>query len=598
MSPRPVFLLSVLCLSFLAPPQSAAMNHSGEIGTETWFAADNPHIITGNVTVLSNNVLTIQSGCVVRFAGNYMINVFGTIIANGTPSQHITFTSNQSSPSPGDWLYVSILGSGTPSSLSYCDFQYGGSLTGTVLFGVGPSASMTNCTIQYSGSAGIHVGSYGIPTISSCTIRNCAGIGVYCASSSGYPSVSSCVILDNGGYAVRTHASNVRAFTGTFTISGNNPDAFLVDAVSGGSTSTGTWLNHGVPYVINGNLTVSDGHTLTLSPGVSLRFSGPSYGLYVYGTLLAQGTSAQRITFTSNQSYPTPGSWGAFWFSGADLLCTLSYCDITCASMVRFASSTCAASHCTVSRGLGSGIQVKAGAQVTLSSCVFEDNGGAGVEVDGAQSQTRMAGCLLQRNQYGLRLQLGDVLFEVGNRVIDNTGYGVFLTGGASLVFGDTLTEWNDIYGNGTYDFYNGTANIHAHYVYWGTTDPELISSRIWDAMDNPSLGYVYFTQWLDASHEHAYTLSAPVIGSVAATEGQVVITWNPVPGACSYLVLSSPWAWGVYGPDTTGVFSGASWAAPLCGQARFFRVVAAAAEDLSPPSAAVGYHQFAWTTP
>jgi len=68
------------------------------------------------------------------------------------------------------------------------------------------------------------------------------------------------------------------------------------------------------------------------------------------------------------------------------------------------------------------------------------------------------------------------------------------------------VTEWNDIFGNGTgqegRDLRNGVTDITAGYVYWGTTDFGEILDHTWDQLDDPALGVINFTPILNAAHE------------------------------------------------------------------------------------------------
>jgi len=55
-------------------------------------------------------------------------------------------------------------------------------------------------------------------------------------------------------------------------------------------------------YIVTGNCTIPSGETLTIQPGTTLLFSG-QYGIYVYGTLLSEGTESDSIVFT--RQFPT-----------------------------------------------------------------------------------------------------------------------------------------------------------------------------------------------------------------------------------------------------------------------------------------------------
>lgn len=67
--------------------------------------------------------------------------------------------------------------------------------------------------------------------------------------------------------------------------------------ISAGNVS-GTWTLANSPYQINGNITVPEGSTLTIEPGVRVLFTG-SYKLDVIGCVIAVGSTTDTITFTA-----------------------------------------------------------------------------------------------------------------------------------------------------------------------------------------------------------------------------------------------------------------------------------------------------------
>lgn len=68
--------------------------------------------------------------------------------------------------------------------------------------------------------------------------------------------------------------------------------------VSGTINTNQTWTTSGMPYVLQGNVVVASGVTLTVNPGTIIKGDTNSW-LVVNGRLLAQGTSSQQIIFTS-----------------------------------------------------------------------------------------------------------------------------------------------------------------------------------------------------------------------------------------------------------------------------------------------------------
>ncbi len=67
--------------------------------------------------------------------------------------------------------------------------------------------------------------------------------------------------------------------------------------ISGGPVS-GNWTVSGSPYLVQAAIIVVDGATLTIEPGVEVRFQG-SYKFLILGRLLAIGTVSDTILFTA-----------------------------------------------------------------------------------------------------------------------------------------------------------------------------------------------------------------------------------------------------------------------------------------------------------
>jgi parallel beta-helix repeat protein/predicted outer membrane repeat protein len=91
-----------------------------------------------------------------------------------------------------------------------------------------------------------------------------------------------------------------------------------VTAVSGPISSDTTWTVADSPYAVTGNVLVMEGVTLTIEPGVVIRFDSGRC-LQIDGELIARGTGAQMIVFTSNQFSPAAGDWGYIFFSDSSI---------------------------------------------------------------------------------------------------------------------------------------------------------------------------------------------------------------------------------------------------------------------------------------
>ncbi|NQV18123.1 MAG: right-handed parallel beta-helix repeat-containing protein [Armatimonadetes bacterium] len=93
---------------------------------------------------------------------------------------------------------------------------------------------------------------------------------------------------------------------------------FSQTTIPGGNVS-GIWLQSGSPYLIEGQITIPDGQTLTIDPGCLIEFQ-VHYKFKVQGRLLAIGTEQDSIIFTvadttgfSNFDIPD-GSWHGIRF--------------------------------------------------------------------------------------------------------------------------------------------------------------------------------------------------------------------------------------------------------------------------------------------
>jgi hypothetical protein len=292
-------------------------HHSGQIDTnEVWYPSGNPHILDSDVYTGNDVTLTIMPGCVVKADCDVELYTGyaqpGAIVATGTADSVIVFTSNIGSPGPGDWRGVGIYDQARNVTVfSHCVFSYAGGIVGNgTVYIRGAALSFNHCRISQSGDCGVYADRDGrFNSFTNNTIATCADYPV-------------CIKPD---YARTLGPGNV--------LTGNSHDGILV---FGGNVSvSGTWLNHGVPYVIASDVGVSDAANnpvLTIAAGAKLMFR-PRAELYVGyaapGGLIADGTSGQ-IEFTSSVEPPSPGDWYSvgFYKHSVDAQCRLVNCKV------------------------------------------------------------------------------------------------------------------------------------------------------------------------------------------------------------------------------------------------------------------------------
>lgn len=85
------------------------------------------------------------------------------------------------------------------------------------------------------------------------------------------------------------------------------------------------------PYVITRQVTIADGATLTIGPGTKIYTDATAF-LRVEGTLRVNGTSSDRVLFTSSRLDETykdiPGTWPGMVFTASSKNNLLQYTDI------------------------------------------------------------------------------------------------------------------------------------------------------------------------------------------------------------------------------------------------------------------------------
>src|SRR3990167_3995055 len=364
--------LAVVFVSFVLTLFSTgttyALNHSSNITSdETWYAADNPHIVTTGIHVYSSATLTIEPGCLVNFdagAALYIGYYSGaTLIADGTSLNPITFTSNASTPAPGDWRGIVFFNST-----------------------VDGSTIMDNCTVEYGGfdsyNANINCNNAS-PTIQNCTIQHSDGYGIYCDNYSA-PTLTNNTISNNGSFPISEHCdrldSNVTGNTG----SSNGTDA--IEVRGGVITSSHTWVVQDFYFNVTDATHVYNGATLTIPPGCLVKFNAGTalyIGYYSGATLNADGTSGNPITFTSNVSPPAPGDWsGIVFFNSTDDASTImDYCTVEYGGYdsfnfkIHFNSASPTIQNCTIQHSDEYGIYCDGYSAPTLTNNTISNNG-------------------------------------------------------------------------------------------------------------------------------------------------------------------------------------------------------------------------------
>ncbi len=123
----------------LAVVNHATWHTSAVSGAETW-ASGTVHIVDDDIAILTNGLLTIAAGTVIKFTqgSSIVVNNGGTLHANGTSNAPIILTSiaddsaggdvnkdgGATIPRPGDWDGIQVLDGGTANLGNFTELRY------------------------------------------------------------------------------------------------------------------------------------------------------------------------------------------------------------------------------------------------------------------------------------------------------------------------------------------------------------------------------------------------------------------------------------------------------------------------------------------
>ncbi|UCE74753.1 MAG: right-handed parallel beta-helix repeat-containing protein, partial [Methanomassiliicoccales archaeon] len=128
--------------------------------------------------------------------------VDGTLVADGTPSSKIKFTSNQSSPAKGDWYTIRLR---TDYNLiNYTEIEYAS--YGVFITFFGTHNTVSNSTFRNCKFDGIYITNSDNNMISNCTITSNDRYGVTIYESYA-THVDNCTIQNNNYFGINLNAS-------------------------------------------------------------------------------------------------------------------------------------------------------------------------------------------------------------------------------------------------------------------------------------------------------------------------------------------------------------------------------------------------------
>ena len=485
----------------------------GQDAVLVWQTGLEAYTLDQTVPVLevpSGRTLTVDPGVVVIADRNSELQVAGRLLAQGSLSHTITFTTAETSI-----VWRGIVLDGGQGELSYTTVSYGGytnsaGVNSNIVVTDGGRLEMEHSAVLNGGNNDLGLYVFDGQVIVSDTLfqgNGSSGIGddyaLYAASGDAVITLTNSTFNDNGDYAIGiqgAHLYQLRMAGNTFSGVAEKSRRVLVTE---GTLSTDSALvaQSGLEgYELAGNFTVPAGVALDLAPDVQVLMPSSAEWL-VRGEMSALGTPTAPITFTAESSY-----WRGMVFDGG--MGDLRHVTVELArdsnsldwrSNVTVKDGLLRLEECRVRDKVGAPLSADYGlyainSQVIISGSTFR-NAGDGNQTDyalyatGASSVITVARSTFEYNGgHGIRVDGGRAVLNC-TTVANNGRHGIHVTGAPITVAMTGVTIDDD---DATYYGLRNESSLMvlARYNWWGSAaGPQ--GNDVYGAVDD--------TPWLSA---------------------------------------------------------------------------------------------------
>ena len=264
----------------------------------------------------------------------------------------------------------------------------------------------------------------------------------------------------------------------------------LINLLFGQSTIDGLTIQQTVRWsgniTVQGDVLIAPSGILIIEPGTTINFvpntdklkSGQDKTrseIIVQGVLIANGTAARKIAFTSSNHEPKMGDWYGINIASARQGSELNYTIIEYAyNGLTIKKSSPKISNSQIRYNFYSGLTIEIKSNPDLQGNIISENGYAGV-VCRLGSNPVLSDNIITLNQIGI-IAFGNSSPNLGS-LTQGTGYNI---------------GRNTIVDNQEYNIHNHSSQeIKAENNTWGSTNQKAIAGTIYDASDEAKYGAV-----------------------------------------------------------------------------------------------------------
>lgn len=588
---RIVFTLVLIASALASVSASPGTEVGGPIiSNTTWGLVHSPYIVVASIEVWEGVTLTVEPGVTVKFDSKKKMQVNGSLIARGTETQPIIFTSNQPNPKPGDWGNIEFTKTAVTTTvdanenyisgsvLQYCIVEHAGANAENAIDA--RSLLIDHCTVWKNNSRGIYstgdsyvknntisnnsantgAGIYAEATnndevtISSNTISGNSAIddggGVYIWAYEGSAVLTNNIVNDNSaldkGGGIYATAYDGKINIDTNTVSGNNRDGVYTQANWRGEiTISGNTLrdnagrgihaegNQGSAIVTDNALNGNTGTGIdtfawygTVTVNGNTVCSNTGRGIYA-----ATDYAGQIIVADNTISGNTGGGIYAYGH-------TTFYYYSSCAKVI--VNGNTISNNSTSGNGGGIYARTDYEGEVTITSNIVSNNSasgsGGGIY---AYSHLTSSSCPARITVNNNTLSNNKTLAQgagmysynskecLRNTVIGNRTGGIH---GGVEIEGTPQVHDNNFYGNTPYDVVVvSSSDVNGTNNYWGTVESVSIVRQIYDWYDDSARGKFLYVPYLQDPSSDA-PFPPPTNLRANFQNGSAVLSWDGLP--------------------------------------------------------------------